>query len=77
MSPSPPQYLAVAQASQVRMQAAYDGGLRPDYRRFMQLWAHAHGLDSEFRGVPFPSNVYELPARAELDGLDDSDETTP
>jgi hypothetical protein len=46
-----------------------------DYRRFLEQWAIAHTADSEFSGVPFPTDRYELPSpeiypgeRAELAG---------
>ena len=33
-----------------------------DYRRFREQWAIAHAADSEFQGVPFPSDRFELPS---------------
>ena len=34
----------------------------PDYRRFLEQWVISHSADSEFRGVPFPPNHFELPS---------------
>jgi len=28
----------------------------------MEQWVLAHSADSEFQGVPFPSNTFELPS---------------
>lgn len=28
----------------------------------MEQWAHAQGVDAEFRGVPFPADCFELPS---------------
>jgi len=39
-----------------------------DYRRFMDQWAIAYSADNEFRGVPFPSNTFELPSPELLPG---------
>ncbi|CAK7564052.1 MAG: hypothetical protein SEPTF4163_001935 [Sporothrix epigloea] len=33
-----------------------------DYFRFMEQWKIAEAADSEFRGVPFPSDCFELPS---------------
>ena len=48
-----------------------------DYHRFIEQWELAHGADSDFRGVPLPSDRFELPSpeiypreAAELDGSD-------
>ncbi|CAK7267602.1 hypothetical protein SEPCBS119000_002637 [Sporothrix epigloea] len=47
-----------------------------DYFRFMEQWRIAEAADSEFCGVPFPSDCFELPSPEILPG-DSSNFTSP
>ncbi|KAK8050408.1 hypothetical protein PG994_012138 [Apiospora phragmitis] len=33
-----------------------------DYRRFLDTWVVAHSSDSEFRGIAYPQDAFELPS---------------
>ncbi|ORY66470.1 uncharacterized protein BCR38DRAFT_180905 [Pseudomassariella vexata] len=40
-----------------------------DYRRFLDAWLMAHSSDSEYNGIQYPHDVFELPSPQMLPGV--------